>query len=197
MITAYIYDSHFSVNCQWGSWGSWHSCSKSCGWGTQTRYRYKSVYAQYGGNECYGSSSETQSCKIKSCWSGSSGSCLIGSTHILMENYTSKPITEVKHGDMILDGNLNPVLVHSVITNYLYDRKLYTFKDGPVFTEDHLFYSNMETEELGNIEILSFHSSLRFNSCQLLSYKFLGNAGIPVTACPKICWKFNNKNAVT
>ena len=67
-----------------------------------------------------------------------------------MENYTSKPITEIKHGDMILDGNLNPVLVNSVITNYLYDRKLYVFKDGPVFTEDHLFYSNMETEELGN-----------------------------------------------
>ena len=68
-----------------------------------------------------------------------------------------RPITEIKHGDMILDGNLNSVSVHSVITNYLYDRKMYDFKDGPVFTEDHLFYSNIETEELGKI-VSYFHN---------------------------------------
>ena len=98
----------------------------------------------------------------------SSGSCLLGSTLILMQNYTSKPITEIKHGDMILDGNLNSVSVHSVITNYLYDRKMYDFKDGPVFTEDHLFYSNIETEELGKIVIIFS----QFRSCYKLIFEF-------------------------
>ena len=62
----YFY-SHFSVNCQWASWGSWQSCSKSCGGGTQKRYRTKSVVAQNGGNECSGSLEETMSCNTKVC----------------------------------------------------------------------------------------------------------------------------------
>ena len=66
-----------------------------------------------------------------------------------MKNGNSKPISEIKQGEVILDGNLKPVLVHSVITNYLYDRKMYAFKDGPIFTEDHLFYSDIEEEKLG------------------------------------------------
>ena len=89
-----------------------------------------------------------------------------------MQNYTSKPITEIKHGDMILDGNLNSVSVHSVITNYLYDRKMYDFKDGPIFTEDHLFYSNIEREELGRI-VSTIFSQLR--SCYKLILEFLLN----------------------
>ena len=65
-ILAYFY-SHFSVNCQWASWGSWQSCSRSCGGGTQKRYRTKSVVAQNGGNECSGSNTDTQSCNTNNC----------------------------------------------------------------------------------------------------------------------------------
>ena len=79
----------------------------------------------------------------------SRGSCLLGSTPILFENGNTKAIMDVRVGDVILDGGLNPVDVLSVVTNYLYDRRLYEFKDGPIFTEDHLFYSDLENEKLG------------------------------------------------
>ena len=82
-----------------------------------------------------------------------SGSCLLGSTQILMENGTTKAISEIQSGEVILNGYLNPVVVHSVITNFLYDRTMYQFKDGPIFTEDHLFYSNLELEKLGKSSV--------------------------------------------
>ena len=75
----YFY-SHFSVNCQWASWGSWQSCSKSCGGGTQKRYRSKSVVAQNGGNECSGSLEETMSCNTNNC----------PGTYITYRNYTKQ-----------------------------------------------------------------------------------------------------------
>ena len=62
-----MFHSHFSVNCQWASWGSWQSCSKTCGGGDQKRTRTKSVVAQYGGNECSGSYTSTQSCNTNKC----------------------------------------------------------------------------------------------------------------------------------
>ena len=62
----YFY-SHFSVNCQWASWGSWQSCSRSCGGGTKKRYRSKSVVAQNGGYECSGSPSMTRLCNTNKC----------------------------------------------------------------------------------------------------------------------------------
>jgi len=55
------------VNCQWASWNSWQSCSKSCGGGTQKRTRSKLVVAQNGGNECNGSNNETRSCNTNNC----------------------------------------------------------------------------------------------------------------------------------
>jgi len=56
------------VNCQWDSWNSWQSCSKSCGGGTQKRTRSKLVVAQNGGNGCSnGSNNETRSCNTNNC----------------------------------------------------------------------------------------------------------------------------------
>ena len=79
----------------------------------------------------------------------SGGSCLLGNTLILLENGNTKAISDVKIGDVILDGSLNPVTALSVVTNYLYDRTLYEFENGPIFTEDHLFFSDIENEKLG------------------------------------------------
>ena len=53
----------FLVDCQWGNWGSWQSCTKSCGNGTQRRNRDVDTYQMYGGDACdYGLSSDTRRC---------------------------------------------------------------------------------------------------------------------------------------
>ncbi|XP_078680017.1 uncharacterized protein LOC144915478 isoform X3 [Branchiostoma floridae x Branchiostoma belcheri] len=51
------------VNCQWGPWTSWSSCSHQCGaFGTRTRTRPYSPAASCGGAACSGSNSETEDC---------------------------------------------------------------------------------------------------------------------------------------
>lgn len=52
----------------WGSWGSWGYCPVTCGGGT--RYRYRSCNnptPMYGGNICYGSSSDSVYCNTNGC----------------------------------------------------------------------------------------------------------------------------------
>jgi len=71
-------------------------------------------------------------------------SCLLGNSKIQMRNGTTKAISDIQSGDVIVDGNLNPVTVKAVVTNYLYDRPLFEFKNGPVFTDEHLFYADLE-----------------------------------------------------
>ena len=46
----------------WGSWGSYGSCSKSCGSGTKTRSR-----SCYGNSTCAGESSQSGSCTHGTC----------------------------------------------------------------------------------------------------------------------------------
>lgn len=54
------------VNCQWGTWNSWNSCSKTCGGGDKTTTRGKTVNEAHGGT-CTGQSSKTESCNANSC----------------------------------------------------------------------------------------------------------------------------------
>ena len=49
-----------SVNCVMSTWSS---CSKTCGWGTQTRK--VQIQAKYGGTQC--SSQLSKSCHLRSC----------------------------------------------------------------------------------------------------------------------------------
>ena len=52
----------------WSSWGTWGSCSKSCGTGYQDRHRScASPVPAYGGSSCAGSSNQQTSCLIKHC----------------------------------------------------------------------------------------------------------------------------------
>ena len=73
-----------------------------------------------------------------------------------MRNGTTKAISDIQSGDVIVDGNLNPVTVKAVVTNYLYDRTLFEFKNGPVFTDEHLFYADLEKNIMGMYEICFF-----------------------------------------
>ncbi|CAK8671655.1 unnamed protein product [Clavelina lepadiformis] len=54
-------------NCAWSSWGSWSTCSNTCGPGSQTRSRKHAVTAYCGGSACSGVSLETKSCNLECC----------------------------------------------------------------------------------------------------------------------------------
>ena len=55
------------VNCQWGAWGEFGACSKSCGSGSQTRYRLVSVQSSCLGRDCSGSTASHQTCNVNPC----------------------------------------------------------------------------------------------------------------------------------
>jgi len=76
--------------------------------------------------------------------------CLLGGTQILMADYSTKSIEDLKPGQLILDGHLQPVEVVDVFSNFVGDNQLYQFApNGPVFTEDHQFISNLEQGQVG------------------------------------------------
>ena len=56
----------FLVDCQWSNWAQYSSCSKSCGGGTKTRQRQKTVQESNGGT-CNGSNESTESCNVQKC----------------------------------------------------------------------------------------------------------------------------------
>ena len=55
------------MDCEWGEFGDWSECTKTCGAGTQTRTRAKIQEAEHGGTECEGSSSEQRACEVHVC----------------------------------------------------------------------------------------------------------------------------------
>ena len=56
-----------SVNCQWGEWGDFTSCTKTCGEGRKIRYRVVYQEAMHGGDACLGNSTDIQTCKERDC----------------------------------------------------------------------------------------------------------------------------------
>ena len=81
-------------------------------------------------------------------------SCLLGHCTILMEDFSNKVIRDIKVGDVILDGHLNPVSVMAINSSFLGFRKLFQFnQDGPVFTPEHQFYSNIKSGEVAVVSV--------------------------------------------
>ena len=64
-----------SVNCRWSDWGSYSSCSKTCGGGTQSFSRSKVINEANGGS-CPGLSTMARNCNTENCPSGNSGNFL-------------------------------------------------------------------------------------------------------------------------
>jgi len=70
-------DCKTPVDCKVGTWGSWTSCSVTCGGGTKERTREKLADALHNGTECVSSRSlripltETNTCNDEDCpWTG-------------------------------------------------------------------------------------------------------------------------------
>ena len=56
------------MNGNWGAFGNYGTCTKSCGGGTQTRYRACNRPAPaHGGKSCAGSSSSWKTCNTHAC----------------------------------------------------------------------------------------------------------------------------------
>ncbi|XP_048748271.1 coadhesin-like [Ostrea edulis] len=52
----------------WASWGSWETCTVTCGGGTQDRFRTcTNPQPQYGGADCVGANNSTQDCNTQVC----------------------------------------------------------------------------------------------------------------------------------
>ena len=55
------------VDCEWGSYGEWSSCSKTCGGGEKSRSRLVAKPAFNGGLACEGDTLETKICNGHLC----------------------------------------------------------------------------------------------------------------------------------
>ena len=55
------------VDCEWGAYGEWSSCSKLCGGGEKSRSRQVAKPASNGGLACQGNTTETETCNGHSC----------------------------------------------------------------------------------------------------------------------------------
>ena len=54
------------VHCEWDDWEV-GECSTTCGGGNRTKIRKEKVSSAYGGEECTGLSSITESCHVGEC----------------------------------------------------------------------------------------------------------------------------------
>ena len=55
------------VDCTWGAWSAWETCSVTCGGGTQERNRTITQPALNNGTDCTGNDTETQPCNSNGC----------------------------------------------------------------------------------------------------------------------------------
>lgn len=136
-----------TCRCEFSDWSPWNACDVSCGQGKQSRSRTR-ARTDFTCNESNGPIKETQTCFPGQCPEESS--CLLGESKILMSDMSTKAVQDLRSGDLIMDGNLENVEVLYVGKNYLGDRTLYQFgTDGPIFTPEHVFVSNLEKNVRG------------------------------------------------
>merc|ERR1712062_24627 len=85
------------VDCQWSSWSSNGSCSKSCGTGTQDFRRTRQVQAQNGGQLCTGSPTKKEYCNTHDC---PCASCNICGSPCRRDSQKEKRLSDAAKGDL-------------------------------------------------------------------------------------------------
>ena len=55
------------VDCEWGAWSHWSSCSQTCGGGFKTKNRSIVTVPQNGGSACTGNNVESEQCNTQLC----------------------------------------------------------------------------------------------------------------------------------
>ena len=55
------------VDCKWGNYGEWTSCTATCGKGLKLRTRKVFEEAKNGGKQCVGCEQEIGVCKMSDC----------------------------------------------------------------------------------------------------------------------------------
>ena len=63
-------NNSYVVNCVWGSWDTWATCTVTCGGGVQVRTRKIDTHEENSGTACSGVSTEQQTCSTGSCPAG-------------------------------------------------------------------------------------------------------------------------------
>ena len=68
MLSKILTFDQYLVNCDWGNYGAWSACTKTCGEGKQYRFRVIKTYESNGGTACDTShNTEEQDCDNDSC----------------------------------------------------------------------------------------------------------------------------------
>ena len=66
-VHANIFPMKILVNCEWGPWGEWDICTRTCGGGMQGRSREIFQPERHGGIACEGDPQEMQGCNMEAC----------------------------------------------------------------------------------------------------------------------------------
>ena len=53
-----------AISCVWGHWGEFGECDTLCGDGLRERKRVHEIVAEYGGEDCQGSNTDTKACNV-------------------------------------------------------------------------------------------------------------------------------------
>ena len=64
---AHLFSHVEGVDCVWGEYGEWSTCSTTCGGGTRTRTRSEGIPASNGGSPCTGPATQTGPCNRDAC----------------------------------------------------------------------------------------------------------------------------------
>ena len=67
MVQMKLFTKIYVVDCKWGVWSLWSTCSRSCGKGSQQRSRRIVQNPSNGGKECQGGNSERRDCNLQQC----------------------------------------------------------------------------------------------------------------------------------
>uniref|UniRef100_A0A7S4UBY4 Ricin B lectin domain-containing protein n=1 Tax=Alexandrium monilatum TaxID=311494 RepID=A0A7S4UBY4_9DINO len=69
-----------AVDCRWGEWAEWGSCSSSCGGGHHQRVRSVAVHSMNGGKECGLPSEESRPCNGGPCEAATTTTDVVATT---------------------------------------------------------------------------------------------------------------------